>query len=241
MAKVEVTHTVKHGRKSYRVKSVGQFMKMVSDSAITGTARELKIAAYGIKDYIIDKLLAQLPLDNEIRVVRPSEVSTVYPEPPIQKAQEPDHSLVSNRIVLPRESPEPTVRRLPFNLHPLSPRTFLIKKKQKLDTRILIATGDYLRGIVVRRREEPGKGVFYVITVVNRKHHESNLTLQKIAKIHEYGTGEYTVRWGNSDVTTKIPARPHWRPAWEEAKTIVENMGQFAFPKNLEEALRKLV
>jgi len=81
----------------------------------------------------------------------------------------------------------------------------------------------------------------YISTLENGSRNPSVETLQKIAKIHEYGTGEYTVRWGNSDVTTKIPARPHWRPAWEEAKTIVENMGQFAFPKNLEEALRKLV
>lgn len=82
-------------------------------------------------------------------------------------------------------------------------------KKQKgllgLDTRILIATSEYISNIQIRRvNNYKGLTARHVGVDSNKRHSKSKLTMSDLAIIHEYGTSD-----------GKIPARPHYSKAWE--------------------------
>ena len=88
----------------------------------------------------------------------------------------------------------------------LNPDYLEYKRKNKLDTRKLIATGAYVRSINSRQTSKDS----WVVDVPNRKHRPSNLTFRQLARIHEFGS-----------ITKNIPARPHWAPTTHEIKRRV--------------------
>lgn len=89
------------------------------------------------------------------------------------------------------------IERQLYDWKPLSPKYRRFKERHGLDPRILIATHDYLDGIGVRRLKD---GSVYV-GVKRRRHKPSGLMLERLARIHEFGTRN-----------KRVPARPHWRP-----------------------------
>lgn len=87
---------------------------------------------------------------------------------------------------------------------PLSPDYVKRKALLGLDTRILIATGEYLANIKVRRVNNTGKTARHVGVDSSTKHSESNLLMSDLALILEYGTSD-----------GRIPPRSHYGKAWE--------------------------
>lgn len=86
---------------------------------------------------------------------------------------------------------------------PLSPDYVKRKQKAGLDTRTLIATGQYVRSIKVWRVGVPGRGGRWVVGIPAGLKHKGvdgkgQLDMNKLARILEFGT-------------ENIPPRPHWR------------------------------
>jgi len=246
MAVVNVVGKVRVGQREYILKETPLFLPMYKEMVIRGTAMHLRQAAYGVKDYIIDKILAQMPPVGERKIYRrETREKTVddLPEPEEQSIDETeDYALHKVHELPPRDTKEAFEARLPYEFHPLSKRYF-DKKIRTLDARTLVSTGDYLRGIVVRKRQDRLAGTIYVITMANRKHKLSDLMLSDLAKIMEFGTSSYRAFFmGDKDrpVQIQIPARPHWRPAFEYLKEVMERIGADASAWALEEAIRKL-
>jgi hypothetical protein len=85
-----------------------------------------------------------------------------------------------------------------FGHRPLSRDYYLFKLKNSLDPRILIATGDYLDGIMFERVDDTS-GVVFRCGMARRMHATSELPLATLQRFLEDGTD-------------RMPARPHWRP-----------------------------
>jgi hypothetical protein len=86
-----------------------------------------------------------------------------------------------------------------FNHHPLNYEYYLGKLKLRLDPRILIATGEYLNNMVVERIEDDTSGVTFRCGMAAGIHQSSGLPLTTLQRYLEDGT-------------SRMPARPHWRP-----------------------------
>lgn len=93
-----------------------------------------------------------------------------------------------------------------FGHRPLNPAYRMGKVRARLDPRILIATGEYLESFTVEdlssreHQERHGiEGPGFVVGVRDGIHSGSRLPYRVMARIHEFGT-------------SRIPARPHWRP-----------------------------
>lgn len=88
---------------------------------------------------------------------------------------------------------------------PLSPAYVQRKGLLGLDTRILIATGEYLSNIQIRRvNGYNGKTARHVGVDSTTKHSGTELTMSDLALIMEYGTSD-----------GRIPPRPHYGKTWE--------------------------
>lgn len=94
-----------------------------------------------------------------------------------------------------------------FHIHPLSPRWFTKKENANVDTRVMIATGHYIRSIKIFTRQESRKKLLIHVGF-NRRTLARNLKgqpipfpLYKLARVQEHGSEK-----------TKVPPRPHWRP-----------------------------
>ena len=84
---------------------------------------------------------------------------------------------------------------------PLSPNYLSYKKKKGLDTRTLLAYHYYVRSITAYR-----SGNDWVVgTKPFQRHPKTLIPMEKLARYLEFGT-------------RKMPARPHWRPAFYEAQ-----------------------
>ncbi len=94
---------------------------------------------------------------------------------------------------------------------PLSANWLGRKRALGLDLRTLISTGTYVRNIrVFHRRDRALRMRSWRVDLPPTMHARtpegriSPITLQELAAIQEYGT-------------TRVPARPHWRPYWMAA------------------------
>jgi phage gpG-like protein len=106
-----------------------------------------------------------------------------------------------------------------YKWKPLTERYIKWKKHKELDTRILIATGEYVQSIQVTQNEDGDlEDVTYTVGLPDKIHVSSNLPIRKLAAIHEFGAPK-----------AKIPARPVWRPTW-----------QLAMPEIKEKVLNRL-
>ena len=112
-------------------------------------------------------------------------------------------------------------KRAPFKFDELSEDYVRRKVLHELDARPLIATGFYLENIQVTQ-EESATGTLYSVYVPDIEHEPSGVPLQTLVGWLEYGT-------------TKMPARPHWRPV-----ALVVRRKWNRLPKGIEaEALRQ--
>ena len=248
---MKITHKVKIGAREFPVKEIRPFSNVVQEEIIKATAVQARLLAYHVRDLIIDKLLAYEP-ERGVKLLRRRRPRRLKenedpPEAEWRKATEPDRLLRRNDRLdfLPeRITREPLLTRKPFKHHPdLAPRHLDNKIKRQEDARKLIATGDYIRGIVVRREKHPKEGVLYVVTLANRRHKPSNIRLLHLAKIHEFGTREYKVPlFGDKKnlVSLQISARPHWRPAIREVKKKYRELGEEVIAETLRKALRRI-
>jgi hypothetical protein len=90
-----------------------------------------------------------------------------------------------------------------YKWKPLSARYLQRKKDQHLDLRILIATKAYVQSIRAIPRRRDKKVVSWSVGPggPGEIHEPSGLKLKTLARWLEFGT-------------SRMPARPHWRPAW---------------------------
>lgn len=108
------------------------------------------------------------------------------------------------------EEVQERIKKQKFNHAKLSPVYAKYKRDKGLDHRILIATGDYVNSIqampVLARslgaRVDQDDIVTWRVGLPDRKHKDSDLTLNALGNILEFGS-----RKG-------MPPRPHWRPVW---------------------------
>lgn len=101
-----------------------------------------------------------------------------------------------------------------FDWPPLSKQYLKMKIKAGYGTNILINTRSYLNGIVMTEmvKKKKTRSIF-VGANPNAMHEPSGLPMSYIGAIHEYGT-----RNG------RIPARPHYRPAWQSCRHTCRNI-----------------
>ena len=95
---------------------------------------------------------------------------------------------------------------------------------------MLIATEDYIESIGIQEVREGKTDLRVRVGVPNATHESSGLNYNKLGRIHEYGT-------------SKIPARPHWGPAFDEWKRTMRSLTkriQGEVGKKLEKRLKEL-
>jgi len=171
MARVVATRYIQVGGKRTPVKRIKGVMQLLPRAVMEATAVQLRVSAEETRELVIDKILAG---SGRRRAPRPDRIS---------------------------KSKIETSDRKPFKLKPLSPNYARGKELRNEDGRILVATGDYIAGIEVRKANIPGSGVVYGVGLENRNHVPSGIPLAKLAKILERGSA-----------AAKIPPRPHWAP-----------------------------
>jgi len=112
---------------------------------------------------------------------------------------------------------------------PLNAKYLAWKRRVGRDSRILIATREYMQSIeVVKKPIEDSpvqKRVFFVVGLPDKIHKDSGIPIRKLARIHEFGA----TRYNKKGQEIRIPARPLWRPTMAEfqaknAKKILERI-----------------
>jgi hypothetical protein len=86
---------------------------------------------------------------------------------------------------------------------------------------ILIATGSYIDGIKIHKATNSKNEHSMFVGADNEAIHEpSGLPMSYLGAIHEYGTRD-----------GRIPARPHYRPAWEKTRNQARKIWLRSFNK----------
>jgi len=194
MARVRITSQVRVGEKLLPVKKVPNLAPILAQkhrgapevmrSTVEATAVQLRVLAEESRELIIDRLFAAKPQAPAKAVVR---------RPPRKR---------------------PTMRtapRAPFKKHRALTQKWIERKAEDgLDGRKLIATGDYVRGIEVKKATQAGGGVYYYVRPADRKHRPSGIPLTKLARVHEFGSRKH-----------KIKPRKHWGPAVNDIRAAL--------------------
>ena len=90
--------------------------------------------------------------------------------------------------------------------------------------------------------EEEGKNKGYVVTMANREH-SSGISLHLLARIIEYGTSKFYIKWFGDPrylFEIKLPPRKHWRPALDRIVEVQKEVGTTARANMLREKLAAL-
>lgn len=95
---------------------------------------------------------------------------------------------------------------------PLTPGYLAGKGILGLDTRVLIATGEYLNNIDVRKVKQGGDKIRYHVGVDPDATHSSGINMGFLALILEYGTSD-----------GRIPARSHYGETWSQVRKQVRD------------------
>ena len=134
------------------------------------------------------------------RTVKYKRFVNVFKESPIVAM---NYEIVALAVVL-KEYITQVIYSQQYNWKKLSPKYLEWKRKKGLDQRTLIATGDYVAQIQVRKigRGTGQQTVVGVPTARGKNVHYSGYTYTKLANLHEFGSKDHV-----------LPARPHWRPA----------------------------
>jgi hypothetical protein len=246
MGQVEVVGSVTIGGRAMKLRRSPLIFKRMGELFVEATTVQMRVLTHATKDYIIDKLLAGDTFGRKARVERAvAQPKDAPDEAPLQDLKEEEPDIFKNLVKIPARTSDPAgVTRIPFTMDKLSASWQTRKEKKGLDPRLLIASGDYLRGIVVRRKVDPDrKNVSYMVTLAKRSHRGTNLSLQRLAEIHEFGTSSYTVPFFGDKkhlVQIQIPARPHWRPAYQQMVEQAKKIGSDATARMLRTALQQL-
>lgn len=102
-----------------------------------------------------------------------------------------------------------TIYKQKFDVPPLTPQYLKWKTSHGLSNRILIATGQYVRSIKVKKM-----GSSWFLIVPPEKHADSDLLMSEIARILEFGSP-----------ARNIPARPIWA---QTARALEKEYPKFA-------------
>jgi len=249
MVTVTLSTKIQIGKKTIIIKSVDPMITVLSKAMVEGTAVHLKLLAFGARDLLIDKLLVKKPLKGRPVLKRQPDKrgSKVPDEPPEWKKRDivPKIEKIMNtkKLLPPRSLGKPKVRRVPFKRIPRLSEMWVDKKIETgLDPRELMSSGEYLRGIVIRKVKMAEVGVYYVVTLANREH-SSGIMLGKLAKMLEFGTSAFTIPlFGDPErvVTIKLPPRKHWKPAFKEILKARAEIGHEARAAALEEKLKEI-
>lgn len=95
---------------------------------------------------------------------------------------------------------------------PLTPSYLAGKGVLGLDTRVLIATGEYLGSIDIRKVKQGGDKIRYHVGVDPDATHSGGLNMGVLALVMEYGTAD-----------GRVPARPHYGVTWNQVRKQVRN------------------
>jgi hypothetical protein len=106
-----------------------------------------------------------------------------------------------------------------LRLAPLAPAYLAWKRRRGLDTRILVATTDYVRAVQtfvpvkLAKSYQPGQtwplgNKTWVVGPPEGIHNPSGLSYDSLARRLEYGV-----------VEARLPPRPHWRPSFKQKVT----------------------
>lgn len=95
---------------------------------------------------------------------------------------------------------------------PLTPTYLAGKGILGLDTRVLIATGEYLENIDIRKVKKGGDKLRYHVGVDPDATHSSGINMGLLALVLEYGTAD-----------GKIPARSHYGATWNQVRKQVRD------------------
>jgi hypothetical protein len=194
VAKVTITTSVKVGNRQLPVKKVPNLAPILAQkhrgapevmrSTVEATAIQLKVLAEETRELIIDRLFAAKPQEPaKARVRRPKRVRPTMATAP----------------------------RGPFKKHRALTQKWIERKAEdSLDGRKLLATGDYVRGIEVKKGAQAAAGVYYYVRPADRKHAPSGIPLSRLARVHEFGSRKH-----------KIPPRKHWAPAIRDVKNTL--------------------
>lgn len=182
------------------------------DGAFEATAVQLRVMAEEARELIVQRLYAS-------HAQAPGEA--LLPTPPVKH--------------IPGLEP---VNRSPARYRSLT-REHVRRKRNAQppqDGRFLIATGDYLDGIEVKKLKRPDGGPYYVVRLKARKHFiapgsttTKPITLMLLARILEFGSR----RWN-------IPPRPHWRPALRDIKARFQRLRRTIKAMSLRASLRRI-
>jgi len=94
-----------------------------------------------------------------------------------------------------------------FRQFPLADETVARKERLGLDGRVMMATGHYVNSIKVVQEDENTFRVGFEEgeKAVDEQGRPVDIELDQVARAHEFGT-------------STLPARPHWRPVFDEIK-----------------------
>ena len=254
MSRVKIT-LAKHilvGNKKVIVKKVQPFFSLIKDSIVEATAVNLRIIAHVSRDMLIDKIMAD-PIFSDRRIVyrrqgnqnrNRQKKDYEIPESKAGKHNEPDPLRGQQRKVVfipARVGKRNPYSLRPFNHVPLNKKYLQEKIDDSKDPRRMIATGEYLRGIVVRRGYQKGKGVYYQVRMAHRKHKDSGMWLNTLAGVLEFGSkgSKIKMRDGSYRIVS-IPARPHWRPVIRRLRYIMDDVAQDVNARMLKEILERI-
>ena len=98
-----------------------------------------------------------------------------------------------------------------------------MKRRKRLDPRMLIATGEYVSKIYAKKVD----GETWQVTVPIGIHGPSKLPYAAIRAIHEFGAG-------------RVPPRPHWQPTTTEFENNKQQYGA-DIQQNVNRKARKIV
>lgn len=99
-----------------------------------------------------------------------------------------------------------------LSFRPLTPSYLAGKGILGLDTRVLIATGEYLNSIDVRKVKQGGDKIRYHVGVDEDATHSGEINMGVLALVLEYGTAD-----------GKIPARSHYGVTWNQVRKQVRD------------------
>lgn len=246
MAGVNITRRVTINGRSYAIKSVDNFFTIHAVSFMEATVNHLRVLAFKGRDLLVDKLLSY-PTPEEKVLFRKEDFrkdSDKKEEPPeVSTTDEFSRDQNKKRLeLLPSRKYKIKLEYIkPFPMIKLKKYYLKRKVREGLDPRIMLATGDYAAGIVVRKVKTRKTGVYYKVATAKRRHRPSGLPLSKLAKIHEFGVANMTLPIGSTRTNSfSFPARPHWRPTFRLLVKVAKETEPEIHVEAIKRSLEKL-
>ena len=198
---VTVTRTLTTpGGRTYNIKRIQPFARLIKDSIVEATAPALRILAEESREYILDRLFAGKPQ-------LPSRIPTGLNPTPVDRPK------------ILRAANIPTAARQAFKHKPLKDYVVQRKADRGYDLRKLIETGALAESIEVFKGERSKGGTYYMLRLKKGFHggadpRSGRITNLMLARVHEFGSAKH-----------RIPPRPIWKPA---SRAIIARFRQLA-------------